>query len=88
VRVQADELPDGHVLLRLSKAEALVLFEWIHHAEQQDTALAQLGLVDQAEQRVLWDLSASLESALAEPFLPNYAEVIASARGQLRDSLE
>jgi hypothetical protein len=86
VLVEASASPGGHVAIRLSKEEALVLFEWIHRTEDQDPALELLSLVDQAEQRVLWDLSGSLETVLVEPFMPEYAEIIESARGQLRDS--
>lgn len=82
-----DEKPDGHVVLRLSKAEAIVLFEWIHRTEDDDASLDQLGFVDQSEQRVLWDLSASLEAVLAEPFVAEYSVILESAREELRDSL-
>ena len=85
-RVEADEPVGGEVVLRLTKPEALVLFDWLHRLEDQAIDAAQLGVVDQAEERVLWDLSASLESALPEPFLPEYAELLDAARAQVRDS--
>ena len=44
-----------------------------------------LRIEDQAEARVLWDLCASLESILAEPFADNYHDLLAKARGQVRD---
>jgi hypothetical protein len=84
--VEAQESPNGEVAVRLSKAEALVLFEWIHREEDRDTALAHLALVDDAERRVLWDLSGSLEAVLAEPFLPEYKEILEAARARVRGS--
>jgi len=83
--VDAEQHIDGAVHLHLSKSEALVLFEWLHRIEANDTELAGLGIADQAEQRVLWDVSALLERLLVEPFDANYAAVITQARADVRD---
>jgi len=45
----------------------------------------ELKLEDQAEERVLWDLCASLESILVEPFAENYIELLEKARAEVRD---
>jgi hypothetical protein len=86
--VDADELPDGSVAFKLSKSEALVLFDWIHRLEDEDGGLIRLGFADQAEQRVVWDLSTSLERLLAEPFRDDYLAIINAARSQVRDPTE
>ena len=45
----------------------------------------ELKLEDQPEERVLWDLCASLESILVEPFAENYIELLEKARAEVRD---
>ena len=71
-------------MLRMSQAEALVLFEWIHRKEDEDDRLDHLGLADAAERKVLWDISAALESLLAEPFRNDYAALLEAARADVR----
>jgi hypothetical protein len=61
--------------LRVTGAEALVLFEWLA-AAYDDGALD----VDEAQRRVLWDLGAQLETKLTEPFLPEYAQLVDAAK--------
>ena len=70
------------VTLDLTRAEALVLFEWL---AQHDSAM-KLPVEDEAEQKVLWTLEAQLEKALDEPFASNYADLLANARAEVRDS--
>ncbi|QDT45944.1 hypothetical protein Pan241w_60720 [Gimesia alba] len=67
--------------IKLNDDEALVLFELLTRFTEEEL----FGLEDQAEMRVLWNLQAVLESALAEPFLSNYKELLAEARDRLRD---
>lgn len=69
------------VTLTLSRDEAIVLFEWLHRFNAE----AGHRFEDQAEERVLWNLEASLESTLAEPFKPEYDELLAAARSRVRD---
>ena len=69
------------VSLDLTPDEALVLFELVSRYSDSD----RLETVDQAEQRVLWNLCARLEKALVEPFDPDYAALLAAARHRLRD---
>ncbi len=69
------------VSLRLSHDEALVLHDWlVRFNGRADPAFA-----DQAEQRVLWDLEATLERTLVEPFQVDYEARLSTARARLRD---
>lgn len=72
----------GQVTISLSHDEALVLFEWLSSFNQ-----GQRDFEDQAEQRVLWDLEAMLESSLREPLRPAYSDRLAEARARIRDSM-
>jgi hypothetical protein len=67
--------------LNLTEDEALVLFELLSRFSEDSI----LGIADQAEQRVLWNLQAILEQALLEPFQQNYQQQLATARDRLRD---
>ena len=60
--------------------EALVLFEFL----QRFSETGSFSIADQAEERALWNLSCILQKMLVEPFAPNYAELLAQARGRLR----
>lgn len=71
-------------IVELSREEALVLLEWLSRLNKTGNS----AFVDQAEQRVLWDLEAMLEANLAEPFHPNYDELLAAARAAVRDPTE
>jgi hypothetical protein len=51
------------VSLELTPSESLGLFEFLSRFSNEDV----LKLEDQAEERVLWDLCASLESIMVEP---------------------
>jgi hypothetical protein len=68
--------------LRLTKEEAIVLFEMLSRFSENDS----LEIEDQSEQRVLWNLCASLEAVLVEPFDKNYASILENARAMLRDN--
>lgn len=69
------------ITLNLSRDQALVLFEWLSRFNAADGKRFE----DQAEERVLWDLEAALESAIVEPFSVNYDELLAKARAAVRD---
>lgn len=75
-------MPNDPIVLTLDGDEALVFFEWISRYNKRD----DVRFADQAEQRVLWDLEASLESALAEPFSGDYDALLAAARERVRDT--
>lgn len=74
-------MPEKKVTIELSREEALVLFEFVSAFSDTD----QLLIHDQAEQRVLWNICASLEKILVEPFHANYSELLAEARKRVRD---
>lgn len=74
---------EGQIELRLSKDEALVLFELVSRFSNEQ----KLEIVDQAEQRVLWDLCCLLEKQLVEPFSADYVEILEQARSRVRDSV-
>ncbi len=73
------------ILIRLSKSEALVLFEWLSRTETQNRPAS---FVDGAEQRVMWDLTAMLERQLQEPLSTRYDELLTLARAAVRDEAE
>ncbi len=70
-----------NVILTTSKSEAIVLFDFLVRFNKQ---VPKELFVDQAEQRVLWNLEAYLEKQLTEPFLDNYPEIVERAREELR----
>jgi hypothetical protein len=70
------------VTLALSRDEALVLFDWIARFNSQSGRTFD----DQAEERVLWNVEAMLESRLTEPFDPNYKQLLQGARSRVRDA--
>jgi len=65
----------------LSEDEALVLFEFLSRFCQSDN----LTIEDQAEQRVLWDALAQLESQLTSPLRADYEQLLRRARIAVRD---
>ena len=69
------------VSLTLSRAEALVLFEFLWRFSEGQ----HLEIRDPSERRVLWDLLADLEGVLPEPLAHDYKEQLRSARESLRD---
>jgi hypothetical protein len=71
-----------HVTLTLSRDEAIVFYEWLTRFNSSEEHRFE----DQSEQRVMWDLEASLESTLAEPLRPDYIQVLADSRSRVRDA--
>jgi hypothetical protein len=78
-----DDSAGEAVTLPLTQDEALVLFEWLVNFNKREHDFE-----DQAEQRVLWDLEAMLESELVEPFSPDYRLLVTAARERVRDSTD
>jgi hypothetical protein len=70
------------VAIQLSPDEALVLFDWLSRFNESGDATFR----DQAEQRVLWDIEAALESNLVAPLDPQYERLLAQARDRVRDA--
>lgn len=75
-------LVTDEISIGLSRDQALVLFEWLARTGSADQPAP---FVDQAEQRVLWDLEAALEKHLVEPFKSDYRELLEAARGRVCD---
>ena len=67
------------VSIELSADEALVLFEWLStRSDKSDFPFEHA-----AEQRIIWDMVASLESVLVEPLKPGYSDLLETARGRV-----
>jgi hypothetical protein len=77
-------MADDNVRLELSRAEALVFFEWLARFNKA----TDVEFEDQAEQRVLWDIEGMLESMLVEPLQADYAALLDEARARVRDAEE
>ncbi len=76
---------EDRVTIRLTKEEAIVLFEFLGRFNERDRDEL---FEDQAEQRVLWDIECILEKRLAEPFRADYPAIVRRAREQVRDEEE
>jgi hypothetical protein len=73
---------NDEINIRLTKDEALVLFEFISRFNEADhKALFQ----DQSEQKMMWLMEGQLQKILAEPFRQDYKEIIDKARNNVRD---
>jgi len=71
------------IILSLGKDEAIVLFEFLAEFNEND----QPDLFnDQADQRVLYDIESVLETVIDEAFSDDYLDVVAKARGNVRDN--
>ncbi len=69
------------VTVELTRKQALVLFEFLRRCDDE----GRYAFVDQAEQRVLWDLECALEPQLTEVLDPDYGELLKAAWAELRD---
>jgi hypothetical protein len=72
---------EGAVRLSFSRSEALVLFELLSRFSNQKS----MQIVDQAEERVLWDMPAELERLLVDPLSKDYEGHLQKARAEVRD---
>jgi hypothetical protein len=70
------------VLLRLTRAQAVVLFEWLTRVDSAGGA----PVMDPSETYVLWQLEAQLESVLVEPLRSDYLALLEAARKMVRES--
>ena len=68
--------------LKITKDESLVLFDFLSRFNQSEHKEI---FEDQAEQKTLWIIEGQLEKQLAEPFTPDYKDIINEARKQIRD---
>lgn len=76
-----DEHTNSEVQITLTADEAIVLFEFLSRYSDTD----ELKIVDQAEQRALWNLCCIFEKKSVVPFNVEYAQVLSEARARLRD---
>ena len=74
------------VIIELSGMQALVLFDLLTRWEITDAD--DVHIEHQAEERVLWDILAMLESVLVEPFKPDYHDLLKLARQAVQDTEE
>lgn len=73
---------DQPIKIALTSDEALVLLDLLSRfSETGDIKIAH-----PAESRVLWNLECELEKQLTAPFLPNYNELLATARHAVADT--
>jgi hypothetical protein len=69
------------VKIELTSDQALVLYDWLARFNQR----ADTDFSDQAEERILFELEATLEKALVAPLQSDYADLLAQARSNVRD---
>ena len=69
------------VKIEFTSDAALVVYDWLTRFNQR----TETDFVDQAEERVLFDLEALLEKALVAPLQSDYAALLAQARLHVRD---
>lgn len=67
--------------IELNDAETLVLYDWLKRISEDDEYFEDI-----SEQEVLWTIEAQMDKFLVEPFKPNYVEIIAEARKQVRNN--
>lgn len=84
--VDAKREPSGEVTVTLRYAEAVVLSDLLSRWERDGTQ-DSLPFADEAEQRVVWDLTATFEPLIGEAFDGGgYADVVDTSRRAVRDS--
>ena len=66
--------------LELTDQQALVLYEWLRRFDEANAYPVE----DHAEELVFWSLHGQLESALREPFLPDYRKRVEAARAYVK----
>jgi hypothetical protein len=76
-----NEYANSEVQISLTAEEALVLFEFLRRYSDSE----QLNIVDQAEQRALWNLCCIFEKKSVAPFNMEYGQALSEARARLRD---
>ena len=73
---EAMTMTNDGIALKLTRREALVLFEWLAKADSWGASAFE----HPSEEKVLWKLQGQLESTLQEPFAANYQDILAEAR--------
>lgn len=72
----------NEINIKLTRNESLVLFEFLRRIDEQEDLNI---FVDQAEERVLWNIESKLEENLNEIFKKDYLDIIQKAREDVRD---
>jgi hypothetical protein len=85
--VHAERISPEEVVVRLSHGEAFVLSDMLSRWERDDTN-GSLAFEDEAERRLVQDLTAVFEPVIDEAFADDYAAVLERARAPLRDPVE
>jgi len=67
--------------LSITKAEAIILFEFFAKLTPEKPTVS----LDEAEQKVLWAVEATLENKLPEPFKGDYQQLVGEARLKMRE---
>src|SRR3569833_3170073 len=78
------ELSNGDIVVRIPRAEALVMFDYLSRAWERRS----MAFEDKAEQKVIWHLEGMLARVLVEPFRPDYRELVRRARDELSDNID
>jgi len=71
-------MSNNEVVLKLSGAEALVLFEWLARSENGGLLETECS----AEQKLLWKMEGLLEKKV-RAFAPDYKQVLGAAREEV-----
>jgi hypothetical protein len=77
------ENSDSEVEICLSKAQALVLFEWLVRNWETGCLEEEKNFADPAEKQVLMWLDGALQKVLTEPFDPNYRQLLNAAMREI-----
>lgn len=75
--------PETPTPIELTRAEALVIFDWLNKHEDNDTTPG-----DAPQQRALWNLNCLFERTLVEPFQADYLKLVEAARTHLTDEAD
>ncbi len=70
-----------YIEIKLTNDEALVFFDFLSRFSEDK----ELKIKDQAEERILWDLTCALEAKLVEPLQDDYDKKLEDARTKVRD---
>ncbi len=81
MRINA-EITDETATITMTRAEALVLFEFLSRFDQDE----QLDIRDKAEELVLWQVHGAFERVLTEHFAADYLKRVETARETVRHS--
>ncbi len=75
-------------VLKLSRSESLVLFEWLSRNWERTQWNDEHAFVDPAEKQILIWIENELQKLLAEPFDPKYKEIITKSYREIVPSPE